>query len=306
MAKRSDRKKRSREEKPAAARHRAFLVTTEPIYRTVSYGGLIGIPTQEIIGRHPTDARAISPVNREAYRILEPNAFPEATFTLEARTIIAQCRDQLSLMCHANVLVADEVKEDPRRFLDTLRRSGDIDHVVQFGLPIFFENYSYLSALMSALVSMKAALDLFAVFTKVVMGQQTGPKDAFHRGKVDEKGKQIIGGAFVRWLKGMGKRLPQRDALVELFLQNIGDWLGSAVDYRDNLAHHGGIEGAHGSSLVLNKPVSKLRLSDVRVPTMPHGEPVVAYCEATKTKTLALIREAVVLIPGVDASMLSR
>lgn len=249
----------------------------------------------------PISVVIVGPHFAKASALFNPNAFPP-----HAKADAAACSDRFAMLTHSVGLVLNEPGLDPSHLLQQLRENrafGDFVPPPDKPCVVTFHDLSFLGGVYATLISLKSLLDLYArLIAKLLV--PTATVFGFKSGRY--KGRNVSGGSFLTWIeKSAPKGYPKREQLLMLLLEHISGWIDQAVSYRDAVVHDRMVGGIREACVAFNRPVARLRDSDVILPTMEDGQPVVEYCRMLEVRAHRLVVETIALLPGVEFRLLA-
>lgn len=239
-----------------------------------------------------------------ANRILSQEAFPE-----ELRTFAASVAHSLAAFRLACESVTRDVPRPHKLIDEVFRMMGNTDFEPPAEKPILlmYESMAFTGTVYGMLITLKSLLDAHTpLVTKALVPGET--LRGFNKGSVNGT-PDVPGGRLLNWLQKQSKRQDdvgrQSGELHALFDQAIGQWIGTAVKWRDAIAHHGGLPGLMPMQAPVLRTMKSVRGDEVVGPFMPDGTSVIPYAEQTLAQTVELIGRSLRLLPSVDALRLS-
>ncbi len=231
----------------------------------------------------------------KSFAIFNANAYPDAT-----KYVVDACGLRLALVFLYTAGLSRAVAEDRAELRGALERqredvekavSGRPDHTIV----AVSDGLAYLADIFSCLTALKSFLDLYAKLIGKLIGPQN--KWSFNKGIVE--GTEIVGGRFVNNLRNCSGETFV-DGLATLTLEQIRDWINTAVVYRDQLSHKSNLDHMTHMHLPLYNGPPHFRMEEIVEPRMPNGESVERYFEGLLELLLEYIRRSIVLVPNVD------
>ena len=243
----------------------------------------------------------VGPENWEASNVFNPNAFPEY-----ARGIVFSCIDCLSMLIFSANQVGPNIESDRVEFLKGLQTNKAFEGFTpdtNKPIVIVYHNAKFLAAFHLVLYSIKSFLDVYTQLVTKLIDPNAGIF-GFNEGNVN--GTKIKGGRLINWLIKSAPNTYTNSTVLALTIQeNVSSWIEEAVNWRDNLIHHGELPNLRPMMVLPQYELHKIKLNDIFPPQTPDGGDVITYCEKTKKNMYRFIIETFKLLPGIDFSLVN-
>ena len=165
-----------------------------------------------------------------------------------------------------------------------------------------YDGLAHLAEMHSSLNVLKSFLDLYAK----LVGTLIHPTNSWSFGKAKVDGQEVSGGRLVNALRSTGGNQPgSLLALADLTLTNSQVWITEAVKYRDQLSHWSDLDHMRPMHLPLRAAEPHIDFGELQRPAMPNGQELGSYLDGLLGKFEAYIRESIIMLPNVDATLIS-
>jgi hypothetical protein len=252
----------------------------------------------------PTQVVFVDPASWWAMRLLNQEAFAE------------RLRDKVVRLAHTLAvfrLACDSAAFDqvPRPWMlieEVQKMMGPNDQAPRPGerLVVVSEKMSHTANVYAMLITAKNVFDAHAPLLTMALDPKEVVK-GFNKQTVNGT-PEVVGGKVLNWLDRHSRRegeVGRRSGeLHALFDQAVREWLGTAVKWRDDITHHGGLNAFVPLHAPVNRTMKTIQGGEVIGPLMPDGTHVVDYTQGLLEKVVGLVTTSIRLLPEVDPSRL--
>ncbi len=194
--------------------------------------------------------------------------------------------------------VGPNIKRDKKQFLDKLRTGKAFDgFTADPNKPCVavYHNARFLVALQLVLYSAMSFLDVYSKLLAELVFPNSGLKGFSLRSK-----KSVV------WaLRNRPHSYINALKLISAVRKHSPSWMGKLIGWRNDLIHDGQLPKPCVMCIPFIRRPSEATEDDIVLPQMPNGVDVVTYCTETRNNLFRFIRETLVLLPGIDFSLVS-
>jgi len=242
----------------------------------------------------------LGPENFQASHVFNSNAFPS-----HVAGLVISCTEILSVFSFSVNQVEPNIERYKEKFLRELQgNKALVAYTPDPNKPSVFmyKNTGILADLYLVLSSMKSFLDVYAQLISKLIDPKAKIQ-GFNEAKVDGEGTK--GGRLINWLIGASpSTYIKSKELASVIKDNSISWMNEAINWRDNIGHHGEIPNLHSMMIPPQSKPSEVEINHIILPRMPNGRDVMTYCEETRRNLYKFIRETFKLLPDIKSSLI--
>jgi len=243
----------------------------------------------------------IGPEKWKALEILNPNAFPSGL-----KPGALACADQLALISYSTRMIRKAVDEDLKKLIKELNHNAAFKDFIpdpQKPALVICRHIDFQAGVQSFFITTKSVLDIYArMISKAIVPKS----DLFSFGKAPFKGKKITVGTLLNFLeKSVPRSYSDRGKLVEILVSHINDWISDAVEARDAIVHDGVLKNIIEMHVPMLKKPQEITADDIILPSIQGKGSILGYCQGIRQNIDRMLKETLVLLPGVDTKLLA-
>jgi len=240
-----------------------------------------------------------SPEKWKALGILNPNAFPSG---LKPSAMV--CADQLALISYSIRIIRKAIYEDLKKLIEELHRNTSFKDFVpnpQKPALVICRQVDFQAGVQSFFITAKSMLDIYArIVVKAIMPES----NFFGFGKKKFQGRKISGGRLLNFLEGSVPRsYTYRGKLIEILVNHINDWISDVVEARDAIVHDGVLKNIMPMHVPMLKKPHEITEKDIILPSIQKKGDILDYCHDVWKNIDSMLKETLVLLPGVDTKL---
>jgi hypothetical protein len=246
-----------------------------------------------------------SPYRWETFSVFNANAFPA-----NLGHNVNDCSLRLALCLYYTSLVSKEISKERDVFIKELKvqqkaiRKGLSNRQDSLKFVAYSDGLQYLAATFSYLNAIKSFLDIYAkLMAKLI---SPGKNMMSFKKKPINDCRNISGGALINWLRdSTPKNFNNANDLADITIRHSNEWITQAVNYRDTLSHFGDIDGMVHMQVQLQPKDPPYNSSNIELPKMPDGVPLVDYCQDIMSRLIYYLKESIILLPNISNSLIN-
>lgn len=243
----------------------------------------------------------VGPEKWKALGMLNPNAFPKGL-----RPSVMACADQLALTSYSIRIIRKAIYQDLKKLIEELHRNPSFKDFVpnpQKPTLVMCRQVDFQAGVQSFFITIKSVLDIYArIVVKAIMPES----NFFGFGKKQFKGRKISGGRLLNFVEGSVPRsYAYRGKLIEILVSHIDDWISDVVDARDAIVHDGVLKNIIPMHVPMLKKPHEITEKDITLPSIQKKGDILGYCHDVRKNIGCMLKETLVLLPGVDTKLLA-
>ncbi len=242
----------------------------------------------------------VGPEEFKALEIFNSNAFPKGL-----RSSVMACADQLALISYSTRIIQSAINQDFKKLIEELHNNPSFKGFVpnrQKPALVICRQVGFQAGVQSFFITIKSMLDIYArIVVKAIM-----PKSNFFGfGKKQFNGRKISGGRLLSFLeRSVPRSYVYRGKLIEVLVNHIDDWISDVVDARDAIVHDGVLKNIIPMHVPMLKKPHEITDDDIILPSIQKKGDILAYCHDIRKNIDCMLKETLVLLPGVDTKLL--
>lgn len=250
-------------------------------------------------GKH-TPVVIVGPESWQSFGILNPNAFPSYL-----RPDVMFCGDKLALISYSVKIIQKEIDKDLNKFINKINYGDEFKDFIpdpQKPILVTYHNIGFQVGVQSVFIAAKSMLDIYAR----IISKSIDPKSklfGFKKGTF--RGKKIIGGSLLNWIKcNAPNSYTNKEKLIEILNAHIDNWVSDAVKFRDDIVHEGRLKGLIEMCVPLLKQSRKIEMDEIILPIIRDKGNVLEYCKQIQKNINHILKETLILLPNVNTKLL--
>lgn len=243
----------------------------------------------------------VGPESWKSFGILNPNAF-----SISLKSGAMACADKLALVSYSITIIQKTIERDLEAFIKQINHSTDFK-----GFPLnpqkpviaIYLNMSFQAGVQSFFITTKSMLD---IYSRIVSRAFVPKSNLFSFGKARFRGKRLSGGTLLNSLeRNTARSCVKSKKLIGIFLSHIDDWIGDVIKIRDDIVHKGQPSDLIEMCVPILRKPQEITKDEIILPAIRGKGSILEYCQHIRRNIDSLLEETLILLPGVDAKLLS-